>query len=119
MFGINGRQRTGAPPCGAPEKKQSPPPLPHDRAAGGHGWNPVTHEIEVREVLEYPTAERVIFRESRWGTTTRFSLGLRYIINTQVHLLAGVGYAEQDMTLDDGSITISALPLALGLRGGF
>lgn len=57
--------------------------------------------------------------DPRWGGSWRAQLGLRYALNTQVHLSLGFGYQEQAATEDDTVRGFAALPLALGLRGGF
>ena len=59
------------------------------------------------------------YDESRWGLSWQVLSGVRYIINTQVHVVVGGGYAEQQVYTDEGSISVSAFPLTLGLRGGF
>lgn len=59
------------------------------------------------------------YDERRWGFSWQSQLGLRYVLNTQVHAFLGGGYAEQLVYLDSGSISVSAFPISLGLRGGF
>jgi hypothetical protein len=55
----------------------------------------------------------------RWGLAWRMSAGVRYAINTQVHLFFNLGYNEQVAYGDQGNLIIAGYPLSLGLRGGF
>ena len=55
----------------------------------------------------------------RWGLSWRMSAGLRYVINTQVHLFFNLGYNEQVAYGDQGDLVIAGYPISLGLRGGF
>lgn len=57
--------------------------------------------------------------EARWGVNWRMNLGLRYALNTQVHLLFSGGYSEQIAFGKSDEISIKTYPLTMGLRGGF
>ena len=59
------------------------------------------------------------YDERRWGFAWQMQFGVRYVINTQVHLVLGGGYAEQQVYTDEGSINLSTFPITIGLRGGF
>lgn len=63
--------------------------------------------------------EEEAFDERRWGISWQTSLGVRYVVNTQVHLVITGGYSEQQVYTDRGSINVSLFPISLGLRGGF
>lgn len=60
-----------------------------------------------------------VYDERRWGISWQTQMGLRYVMNTQVHLLISGGYGEQQVYTDRGAISVSTFPINLGLRGGF
>lgn len=76
-------------------------------AAGGSIWSATRGG---------PVASR---DEKRLGVMWRGQLGARYLLNTEVHLFAGVSYMEQEVYGDSGGRGIAQIPISLGLRGGF
>ena len=56
---------------------------------------------------------------ARWGLAWRMNLGIRYALNTQVHLLFSGGYSENIAFGERDEISFKAYPLSVGLRGGF
>lgn len=56
---------------------------------------------------------------ARWGIAWRMNLGVRYALNTQVHLLFSGGYSEQMAFGEQDDISFKAYPLSIALRGGF
>lgn len=56
---------------------------------------------------------------ARWGFAWRMNIGIRYALNTQVHLLLSGGYSENTAFGEQDDITFKAYPLSVGLRGGF
>jgi len=54
-----------------------------------------------------------------WGFSFRMSLGLRYLINTDVSALFGAGYLQQELYQEDHTMSLRATPVTLGLRSAF
>jgi len=57
--------------------------------------------------------------DRHWGQSVRMSLGLRYLLNTKVSALVGVGYLWQEVYGEDTTLTLNAIPVSFGLRSAF
>lgn len=57
--------------------------------------------------------------DRHWGQSVRMSLGLRYLLNTKVSALVGVGYLWQEVYGEDTTLSLNAVPVSFGLRSAF
>ena len=56
----------------------------------------------------------------RWGGGMRIQIGLRYAINTKVHVLLAGSYVSQETYYgENGTLEYQSFPIVLGIRGGF
>ena len=54
-----------------------------------------------------------------WGGGFRMHFGLRYLVNTQVHLLLGAGYEQMGFSGDETEVDFISVPVVFGVRGQF
>ena len=54
-----------------------------------------------------------------WGGGFRMHFGLRYLVNTQVHLLLGAGYEQIGFSGEEVEVDLISVPVVFGVRGQF
>lgn len=68
---------------------------------------------ELRDVSALSGGDRL------WGGGFRMHLGLRYLVNTQMHLFLGGGYEQMSFSGDEVEVDLVSLPIVFGVRGQF